>query len=93
VTTRPSRPDLRVLAASFRDGALARAAQARLVAELGLEPHQVGVESLAEAGDGDEAQAILAGHFREDLVDTARQIVEQHGGTVMVDTADTERNA
>ncbi len=84
---------MRVLAASFRDDAVARAAQARLVAELGLEPHQVGVESLAEAGDGDNAQAILAGQFQEGLVDIARRIVEQLGGRVMVDTAATERNA
>ena len=84
---------MRVLAASFPDDARARAARARLLAELALEAHQVGVEILAEPGAGAASQAVLAGQFDEALVSTARQLVEDLGGTVMVDIDATETNA
>jgi len=84
---------MRVLAASFPDDALAREARAKLLAELALEAHQVGVQTLAEPGDGATAQAVLAGQFHEDLVIAARQVVEQLGGTVMLDIDASETNA
>lgn len=84
---------MRVLAASFSDDASARKARAKLLAELALEAHQVGVETLAEPGDGVAAQAVLAGHFDDELVSTARQLVERLGGTVMLDIDATESNA
>ncbi len=53
----------------------------------------MGVETLAEPGDGAKAQVVLAGQFDEDLVGAARRVVEQLGGTVMLDVDATESNA
>ncbi|MGZ8436941.1 MAG: hypothetical protein ACXW4H_03330 [Candidatus Limnocylindrales bacterium] len=84
---------MRVLAASFPDDVRARAARAKLLAELALEAHQVGVEILAEPAAGATPQAVLAGQFDEALVSTARRLVEDLGGSVMVDIDATETNA
>jgi hypothetical protein len=84
---------MRVLAARFPDDALAREARTRLLAELALEANQVGVEPLAEPGDGAGARAVLAGQFQEDVVGAARRVVEQLGGTVMLDIDATGTNA
>lgn len=83
---------MRVLAASFPDDAHAQTARALLLAELALEPQQIGVETLAEPGDGTVAHAVLAGQFDEHLVDMARQLLEQLGGTVMLDVDATGPN-
>ena len=88
-----SQPKMRVLAASFPDDALAHQARAKLLADLALEAHQVGVETLAQPGDPGMGQAVLAGQFREDVVAVARRLVEQHGGTVMLDIDANETNA
>ena len=85
-------PDMRVLAASFTDDARAQEARAKLLAELALDAHQVGVETLARS-NGSAAPAVLAGQFDEALVGTARQVVEQYGGTVMLDIDANETNA
>ena len=85
-------PDMRVLAARFPDDALAREARTRLLAELALEANEVGVEPLAEPGDAG-ARVVLAGQFQEDVVGAARRVVEQLGGTVMLDIDATVTNA
>jgi hypothetical protein len=84
---------MRVLAASFVDDARAQRARARLLAELALEPEQVGVEPLADPGDGMAAKAVLAGRFDDELLEPARRLVEQLGGTVMLDIDARESNA
>lgn len=87
------RPEMRVLAASFTDDGRAQRARGRLLADLGLEPQQVDVKALAEPGDGVASHAVLAGRFDEGLVDTARRLIEQLGGTMMVDIDARESNA
>lgn len=84
---------MRLLAASFQDGASARDARARLLSELVLDADQVGVEALAQPGDRAGAAAILAGRFQEDVVAAAREMVEGLGGTVMLDIDAAETNA
>jgi hypothetical protein len=86
-------PKMRVLAASFTDDTRAREARAKLLAELALEAHQVGVEILAQPSSDVTAPAVLAGQFDERLVEAARQVVEQYGGTVMLDIDANETNA
>jgi hypothetical protein len=84
---------MRVLAAAFPDDSSARAAQARLIRQLQLEANQIGVEALAHASDRVGPRAILAGRFREDVVGTARKVVEGFGGTMVIDIDDGGRNA
>ena len=84
---------MRVLAAAFPDDTSARAAEARLIAQLELEANQIGVEALAHAPDRLGPRAILAGRFREDLVGNARKLVEACGGTMVIDIDDGGRNA
>jgi hypothetical protein len=86
-------PDMRVLAASFTDDIRAREARAKLLAELALDAHQVGVEILAQPSNSATAPAVLAGQFDEALVSTAREVLEQYGGTVMLDIDANETNA
>lgn len=83
---------MRVVAASFPDDAHARRARARLLAELALEPQQVDVQTLADAGDGKTQLTVLAGQFEEDRVAVARQLLERLGGTVMLDRDATGTN-
>ena len=84
---------MRVIAAAFPDDSSARAAEARLIAQLALEKNQIGVEALAQAPGRTGARAILAGRFREDLVGIARTVVERFGGTMVIDIDDRGRNA
>jgi hypothetical protein len=84
---------MRVLAAAFPDDSSARAAEARLIAQLELEANQIGVEALAHTAGRVGPRAILAGRFREDLVGNARQVVEAFGGTMVIDIDDGGRNA
>jgi hypothetical protein len=84
---------MRVLAASFTDDTRAQEARAKLLTELALEAHQVGVETLAQPSSDATAPAVLAGQFDERLVEAARQLVEQYGGTVMLDIDANETNA
>ena len=83
---------MRVLAASFPDDASARAARAQLVRAFHLEPNQIGVEALAPERDMNDV-AILAGRFKEDVVEAAREVVELHQGTLVIDIDDAGRNA
>ena len=83
---------MRVLAASFPDGASARAARAQLLNVFHLDPGQIGVEALA-AGRTVHDVAILAGRFREETVAAARKVVERHQGTLVIDIDDAGRNA
>lgn len=92
VSVGADQPKMRVLAASFPDGPHAHAARARLLAELDLEPQQIGVETLAEPTDGSASHAVLAGQFDERLVHMARRLLEQLGGTVMLDVDATGPN-
>jgi adenine deaminase len=82
---------MRVLAASFRDHALARAARTRLIEEFALDRGQIGVEALAHARTVSDA-AILAGRFEDDVVAAARAVVEQLGGTLVIDIDDRGQN-
>lgn len=84
---------MRVLAASFPDDGLAREVRARLLADLALDAHQVGVETLAQSGDRGTGQTVLAGQFPEDVAAVARRAMEQRGGTVILDIDATETNA
>jgi len=83
---------MRVLAASFPTDASARAARTLLMHAFHLDPGQIGVEALA-AGRTVSDVAILAGRFREEVVEAAREVVEQHQGTLVMDIDDTGSNA
>ena len=83
---------MRVLAASFPDDATARAARAKLVEAFELDSSQIGVEALAHERDVRDA-AVLAGRFREDAVDAAREVVQRFGGTLVIDIDDRAGNA
>ena len=76
---------MRVLAASFPDDESARVARTRLVSQLALEADEVGVEALAQPTNRAGPVAILAGRFQEEVVPSARAVVEGLGGTVMID--------
>ena len=82
----------RVLAASFPDDRSARAARARLIDDFAIDASQIGVEALAH-GRNDPDMAILAGRFHEDVVPAARGVVEEFGGTLVVDIDDRGMNA
>jgi hypothetical protein len=82
---------MRVLAASFRDDASARAARARLIAALALDANQISVEALAHGREAADA-AILAGRFQEQAVEAALQVVADSGGTMVFDIDDRGRN-
>jgi hypothetical protein len=82
---------MRVLAASFRDDASARAARARLIAALALDANQISVEALANEREAADA-AILAGRFQEQAVEAALQVVAESGGTMVYDIDDRGRN-
>jgi hypothetical protein len=84
---------MRVLAASFVDDTRAHEARAKLLADLELEPHQVGVEILARPSGDAASPAVLAGQFDERLATVARKVLEQYGGTLMVDIDAGETNA
>jgi hypothetical protein len=84
---------MRVMAASFPNDASAREARTRLLAELEIEAHEVGVEALAQPANPGGPAAILAGKFNEDVVPAAREVVERLGGTVMIDIDAAETNA
>jgi len=85
-------PIMRVLAASFPDDTSARAARRHLIETFGLEDAQIGVEALAHDRDVRDA-AVLAGRFQDDVVMTAREVVERFGGTLVIDIDDGGRNA
>jgi hypothetical protein len=82
---------MRVLAASFRDDASARAAKARLIAALALDTNQISVEALAHEREAADA-AILAGRFQEQSVEAALEVVAASGGTMVFDIDDRGRN-
>lgn len=83
---------MRVLAASFPDDASAHAARARLLDDLALDASQIGVEPFAHERNVADA-AILAGRFQEGVVETARAVVEELGGTLVIDIDDAGTNA
>jgi hypothetical protein len=83
---------MRVLAASFPDDASARAARVRLIAALEVDAREIGVEALAHDRSASDV-AILAGRFQEQIVDAAREVVAQFGGTMVFDMDDAGRNA
>ncbi len=82
---------MRVLAASFPDDASARAARTQLMRAFHLDPGQIGVEALAAARNVSDV-AILAGRFREEVVEAAREVVERHRGTLVIDIDDAGSN-
>lgn len=83
---------MRVLAATFPDDASARAAERHLMSAFGLDAGEIGVEALAhERSVRDEA--VLAGRFQDDVVAAAREVVDQCGGTLVIDIDDRGRNA
>ena len=57
-----------------------------------LDPGQIAVEALAAERSVSDA-AILAGRFREEVVEAAREVVERHQGTLVIDIDDAGRNA
>ena len=83
---------MRILAASFRDDASARAAQMKLIEAFGLDASQIGVEALAHERSV-TGEAVLAGRFQEEVVDAARDVVAGFGGTLVIDIDDGGRNA
>jgi hypothetical protein len=84
---------MRVIAASFPDDRSARAAQNQLTAQFALETNQIGVEALATISGRSKSRAILAGRLQDEVVDDARSVVEDHGGTLVIDIEDGGRNA
>jgi hypothetical protein len=84
---------MRTLAASFRDKASARAAQAGLVRMLVVDSGALRIASLGKAGRGAEPATILAGNFREGVVKVARDVIESFGGTMVVDVDEKRTHA
>jgi hypothetical protein len=84
---------MRTLAASFRDKASARAAQAGLVRMLVVDSGAVRIASLGKAGRDAGPGTILAGNFREEVVKVARDVIERFGGTMVVDVDEKHTHA
>jgi hypothetical protein len=84
---------MRTLAASFRDKASARAAQAGLVRLLVVDSGVLRIGALGKAGRRADPSAILAGNFREEVVSLARQVIARFGGTMVVDVDETRTHA
>jgi hypothetical protein len=85
--------NMRTLAASFRDKAAARAAQAGLVRLLVVDPDALRIASLGKAGHHAQPATILAGNFREEVVKVARDVIESFGGTMVVDVDEKRTHA
>jgi hypothetical protein len=81
---------MRTLAASFRDKASARAAQAGLVRMSVIDYGALRIASLGKADRQAAPETILAGNFPEEVVMVARDVIESFGGTLVVDV-DEER--
>jgi hypothetical protein len=77
--------DMRTLAASFRDIAAARAAQAGLVRMLVVDSGTLRIGSLGRTSPHADPATILAGNFREEAVKVARDIIRSFGGILVVD--------
>jgi hypothetical protein len=84
---------MRTLAASFRDKAAARAAQAGLVRMLVVETGTLRIASLGRTGPAGDPATILAGNFREEVVNVARDVIESFGGTMVVDVDEKRTHA
>lgn len=84
---------MRTLAASFRDKAAARAAQAGLIRMLVVDSGTVRIASLGRTGPGADPATILAGNFREEVVKVARDVIESFGGTMVVDVDEKRTHA
>jgi actin-like ATPase involved in cell morphogenesis len=83
---------MRVLAASFPDEGSARAARTRLIRALSLEASDVEVEALARATHAHDT-TVLVGRFEDDVVATARAVVAEFKGTLVVDVDGGAENA
>lgn len=83
---------MRVLAASFPDGTSARAAKTQLLAAFGLDDSQIDIEALAHHR-GVDGVAILAGQFHDDVVEEARDVVEDCHGKLVIDIDGAGTNA
>jgi hypothetical protein len=84
---------MRTLAASFRDTAAARAAQAGLVRMLVVDSGTLRIASLGRTGPDADRATILAGNFREEVVKVARDVIESFGGTMVVDVDEKRTHA
>jgi hypothetical protein len=84
---------MRTLAASFRDKASARAAQAGLVRLLVVDSGQLRIAALGKTGREADPTTILAGNFPEEVVSLAREVIESFGGTMVVDVDEKRTHA
>jgi hypothetical protein len=84
---------MRILAASFRDRNSAHTAQARLVRQLAVDSGALRIASLGKAGRQAEPATILAGNFREEVVNVARDVIESFGGIMVVDVDEKRTHA
>jgi hypothetical protein len=76
---------MRILAASFEDHETATAAMNRLDRELGLGLGTIRVAPLGRASDPSGPAAVLAGRFQDDTMGAVHAVVDELGGTVVVD--------
>jgi hypothetical protein len=84
---------MRILAASFQDRDSARTAQARLVRQLAVDSGELRIAALGKAGREAGPATILAGNFREEVVKVAREVIEDLGGTMVVDVDEKRTHA
>jgi hypothetical protein len=76
---------MRVLAASFEDEAIAVVVRDGLTRRFGLRPGTVDVAPLGRAANPGGPGAVLAGRFRDEVVDDVMAVLADHGGTVVAD--------
>jgi len=76
---------LRVLAASFRDGKVARRVLKELQRAYELRAEDAAVAPMGTAAESDAPLTVLAGRFHDDRVGRIRDLVERYGGRVLVE--------
>ncbi len=76
---------MRVLAASFRDGKVARRVLKELQRAYELRAEDAAVALMGTAAESDAPLTVLAGRFHDDRVGRIRDLVERYGGRVLVE--------
>ena len=73
------------MAAKFTDGEAAARVLGELRDAYDLDPNDAALAPLGTAGSPEDGVTLLAGRFWEERVPRIRELVEQNGGSVVVD--------
>ncbi len=86
---------MRLVAATFADEATAQQVLSELRERYDLRTIDADVAPLGTSGDGASASVVLAGRFRESVVDDVEQLMRERGGAIVaeVDEAKAEHPA